>query len=308
MSLNYYDILECSPSDNIQTIRKKYLRLALKYHPDKYPDNGSKFKEISQAYQFISNNHSNDNIIQSPIDLLKEALSHYDNDLADVIYDTLTHLIPNTKDAKDLWQKIIGIPQHELINTGSNLIKQYLERKCFYNGHNTFRLNINYDDLKDENNIKCSLEFLSKYSNIDLYIDNEYITNFDLKYSNISIKFNNNIYDFNFIDDFDNSFKRINTFDLLFNINNISNTLINKIIEINHPFIKNISIHIKSSSDTYLLNNFGLWNPKLNKRGDLYIHFSFIDTNTNNEFINISETIKYNQPDKIISIYDIFNK
>ena len=45
----YYDILEVSPTANETELKKAYRRLALKFHPDKNPDAGDKFKEISQV-------------------------------------------------------------------------------------------------------------------------------------------------------------------------------------------------------------------------------------------------------------------
>lgn len=42
--------------NNKDIIRKKYLKAALKYHPDKYHDNGEKFKEVNEAYKFLCEN------------------------------------------------------------------------------------------------------------------------------------------------------------------------------------------------------------------------------------------------------------
>jgi DnaJ-class molecular chaperone len=53
----YYKILEIEPSASEDEIKKAYKKLALKYHPDrnKEPDAEAKFKEISDAYQVLTN-------------------------------------------------------------------------------------------------------------------------------------------------------------------------------------------------------------------------------------------------------------
>lgn len=51
----YYDILGVRPDASTADIKKAYRKLALKHHPDKNKDeDGEKFKEISQAYDILS--------------------------------------------------------------------------------------------------------------------------------------------------------------------------------------------------------------------------------------------------------------
>ncbi|XP_060528187.1 dnaJ homolog subfamily B member 6 isoform X1 [Cylas formicarius] len=56
--VDYYRVLEVSKSATTVEIKKAYKKLALKWHPDKNPDNmdeaTKKFKEISEAYEVLS--------------------------------------------------------------------------------------------------------------------------------------------------------------------------------------------------------------------------------------------------------------
>ncbi|KAJ1969615.1 DnaJ-like protein [Dispira parvispora] len=56
LETEYYDLLEVTPSATAAEIKKKYYRLAMKYHPDKNPaeEAQEKFKKISEAYQVLS--------------------------------------------------------------------------------------------------------------------------------------------------------------------------------------------------------------------------------------------------------------
>jgi|UniRef100_UPI00404841B2 molecular chaperone DnaJ len=54
---DYYDILEISKSANEAEIKKAYRKMAIKYHPDKNPNDASaeaKFKEAAEAYEILS--------------------------------------------------------------------------------------------------------------------------------------------------------------------------------------------------------------------------------------------------------------
>ena len=56
--MDYYKILEITKEASYNDIKSSYKKLALKWHPDRNPDNKDeaeeKFKQISEAYQVLS--------------------------------------------------------------------------------------------------------------------------------------------------------------------------------------------------------------------------------------------------------------
>ena len=63
MGKDYYEILGLEKDCNENDIKKAYRKLALKYHPDrnKEEDSEEKFKNISEAYQVLSDKSKRSN-------------------------------------------------------------------------------------------------------------------------------------------------------------------------------------------------------------------------------------------------------
>lgn len=54
-----YEVLGLEQDSPFEVVKKKYRLLALKYHPDKNPEAGEKFKQISAAYALLSDYYNN---------------------------------------------------------------------------------------------------------------------------------------------------------------------------------------------------------------------------------------------------------
>ena len=54
MPKNYYEVLGIQKGASKDDIKKAFRTLAHKYHPDKAGGDPSKFKEVSEAYQVLS--------------------------------------------------------------------------------------------------------------------------------------------------------------------------------------------------------------------------------------------------------------
>ncbi len=57
MTRDYYEVLGIDRSASLYEVRKQYIRLAFKFHPDRNPGDDSaleRFKKINEAYQILS--------------------------------------------------------------------------------------------------------------------------------------------------------------------------------------------------------------------------------------------------------------
>ena len=56
---NYYNILGIPETADSASIKSAYRRLSLQHHPDRHGGNAEKFKEVSSAYEILSDSEKN---------------------------------------------------------------------------------------------------------------------------------------------------------------------------------------------------------------------------------------------------------
>ena len=87
--MNYYEILGLKENCSQKSIKKRYKKLALKFHPDKNGGDEEKFKNIALAYEVLSDNEKRkkyDNnfpleyfdLYSNPIDLFDKIIKKSD--------------------------------------------------------------------------------------------------------------------------------------------------------------------------------------------------------------------------------------
>lgn len=172
-------ILEISQKHTSECIKKAYFRMALRYHPDKYKeDNGEKFKEVKEAYDFLlSKDNNNEKIeIAENIDykeLIKMCMKYFSPETK---WDSLfvdTSFTGIMKDCQKISLKIFDklnknkakqvydflYKFNYVLGIDEELLQKYkktLQKKMVYD--NIIILNPSLKDLLNDNIFKLELE------------------------------------------------------------------------------------------------------------------------------------------------------
>lgn len=102
---DYYKILNLEKNCNQEDIKKSYRKLALQYHPDRNKEKNTeeKFKEISEAYEILSDPHKRSN------------------------YDNKTNIVGNMRNPDDIFKHFFNSRNSDIFNPHN----QHFNRSIF---------------------------------------------------------------------------------------------------------------------------------------------------------------------------------
>lgn len=133
MSKSYYDILNINKDSSSNEIKKAYRKLAMKYHPDKNPNNTEaedKFKEISEAYNVLSDEKKKHNYdlygkegIQSDMSSPFDIFNNFEN-FSNIFNNNPKRRQPSVK------EKIINVDLKDLYTGKKEIFINQIHIKC----------------------------------------------------------------------------------------------------------------------------------------------------------------------------------
>lgn len=205
MSKNYYDLLELNKNATTDEIKKKYKKMALKYHPDKNTtyeqsikeQNDKKFKEITEAYNILSddkkrkdydffgvtdNNIFDNTFHNGPLDdILSNIFKFTDTDIDDMINTSFKPkiFVNINKVPLNTFQNSNINPNNDMLNNITNLMDDIL-----FNGVNMHQ---NINNTSNVNNTSKNTN-KKEYDLLDIKVNLDDIMNSNKKSIKYKIK------------------------------------------------------------------------------------------------------------------------
>ena len=286
---NYYNVLELKPNATKTDIKKAYRRLAVMYHPDKNPTGEEKFKEISEAYQILSDsklktaydkqNHVSIDF-KDALDLFNKFFDKINPIWGEYFKTTIGQFAENMFDetTQDIFT---NFKTEDFVDLTTDTLNKYLKKKNLSKIKDYCEYSIHENELQQDNEyfIDLDLDFLRKYSHLKLIInDDSSKTSYllDLVYTDFTINVNDKNYDIVIFNNFpENLFRIKDGSDLRLTIPiHIDNYLNGFYLEYKLSNNFTLTCNIKPDlTNVIKFKNGGIYDYKKKCLGDIYIFF-----------------------------------
>jgi len=290
--INYYDILGVTKISTTKDIKKKYYQLALRYHPDKNTEKSNsteRFKLLSEAYSTLSNPKKRFLYdIHFLFNLEPDVIDFSDEDL-ELIHNYYVAII-HSSEYKLMITLVSSLPKIFRRNIYEKFSKKYIP--------STILVPLNHIKYIDISHVTSDYTLLLVKKLKDLYLLNCHEL---ILYNHLHrIYYHLFITEYNYTITLQNYQCRLKVQVSLedqshFVLDDYHLYYQNNYNLYQHYFVKNYFLSLPDTetiifnSSTHMIAGKGLYNPFLQKRGDLYInhklHLSVKDINQHEEII-----------------------
>jgi hypothetical protein len=180
------------------------------------------------------------------------------------------------------------LTKSECVQWCANIVKNYLERKfSIPEYHNIYKLQLTTYLIEQSHiNIECSLDFIRKYSAVDIWHESKHqyaLARFDLRNDICCLRYIDRKITFEFMDKFPENTFRFGLYDIQMKIS-LSPAMITKKIRLTHEYEKDnplvTNIHIDGKTHIYRLKGKGIYDATYRKWGDCYLCISLEEVDT----------------------------
>lgn len=327
--MNYYEVLGINKNASKTEIKNAYRKLALKYHPDrnKNPDSETKFKDINNAYEILSNenkriiydaNNTYSFNFTKPTKVYENALyelypqlySYITQLLGKLSFDEILEKVDIKKISKDFetpFKLFVKLFKHNF-KTSTNNINPGKGPSLYIDV--TLDLEYYYNNKKRD----CYLGIMKNVNNKIEIVKTKFLLDLELKNQKFEYQGNeHNDYEkpgdviFCFKDKIHPYYRRVNEYDLVHNINiSLDNYQTDFYYKLNYFNNIEVPIHfnnVKNSNLLYKIADYGMKDFNDNTFGDLFIMLKIRNDVNENIYSNLeNKNIIELEPLELISI------